>query len=132
MGNNYRFRDVRGGAGGVNIGDGNISAGRDYQDNRSWHITVQSLGRDLELLTTAIEELRLTSGERQQAAHALHGARGAAAAGDQAGVGGHVRRFTEVLKDAGTLAGAGSSLIDALTRIGRWLGPVGAAVLALL
>jgi len=130
MGDNFRFRDVTGGAGGVNIGRGNISAGRDYQDNRSWQITVPD--RDLELLTAAIEELRLTAGERQQAAQALHGAKDAAAAGDRAGVGGHVRRFTEVLKDAGALAGAGATLVDALTRIGRWLGPVGAAVLALL
>ena len=132
MGNNYRFRDVHGGAGGVNIGDGNRAAGRDYQDNRSWHTTVQSLDEDLERLTTALDGLRLSASERQQAALALHGAKGAAASGDQAEVGGHVRRFTEVLRDAGALAGAGATLIDALTRIGRWLGPVGAAVLALL
>jgi hypothetical protein len=50
----------------------------------------------------------------------LRGVHGAAAAGDQAGVGEHVRRFTEVLRDAGALAGAGATPIDALTRIGRW------------
>ena len=147
MGNKYRFRDVRGGAGGVNIGDGNISVGRDYQDNRSWQridnrggvyagrdlsMSAPSLAKDLELLTKAIEELRLTGAERQRAAGELREAKAAAAAGDQTKIGGHVRRFTEVLKDAGALAGAGSSLVETLTRIGRWLGPIGAAVLALL
>jgi hypothetical protein len=122
MGDNYRFRDVTSGAGAINIGRGTQVGG---------DLTV-SVGADLEMLSRALEELRLTATERQQAGHALHGAKGAAAAGDQAGVGGHMRRFTEVLKDAGALAGAGATLIDALTRIGRWLGPVGAAVLALL
>jgi hypothetical protein len=145
MGNEYRFRDVTGGAGGVNIGDGNISVGGDYRDNRSWQridnrggtyagrdLTAPSLGGDLELLARAIKELRLTATERERAARELNEAKAAAAANDRAKVGSHVRRFTEVLKDAGALATAGNSLIDTITRIGRWLGPVGAAVLALL
>ncbi|HEV2782987.1 MAG TPA: hypothetical protein VGX25_26675 [Actinophytocola sp.] len=144
MGDNYRFRDVTGGAGGINIGDGNVSVGGDYQDNRSWQridnrggiyaggdLSV-SLGQDLELLTRALAELRLTPAERQRAGRALDEARVAAAAHDQAGIGGHLRRFTEALKDAGALASAGGSVVEALTRIGRWLGPVGAALLALL
>lgn len=144
MGDNYHFRDVTTGTGGVNIGRGNVNAGRDHQDNRTWQridnrggtfaggdITV-SLDADLESLGRALEELRLTAAERERAARALEGAKAAAAAKDQAGLGGNLRRFTEVLKDAGGLAGAGATVIDALTRIGRWLGPIGAAVLALL
>jgi hypothetical protein len=146
MGDNYRFRDITTGAGGVNIGTGN-RAGRDYHDNshrqhidnrggvyagRDLTITNPTLDKDFELLARAIEGLRLTMVERKQAEQELHGAKAAATAGDQAKVGGHVRRFTEVLRDAGALAGASTSLVDALTRIGRWLGPVGAAVLALL
>jgi hypothetical protein len=147
MGNEYRFRDVRGGAGGVNIGDGNISVGRDYQDNRSRQqidnrggtyaggdLTVEkpSLAEDLELLARALAELRLSASEREQAAGELHAAKTAADADDRAGIGGHLSRFTEVLKNAGALATAGTSVVDTLARIGRWLGPLGAAVLTLL
>lgn len=141
----YRFRDAQGGAGGVTIGD--ASAGSDYHDNRSRQhpgnrggvnagrdLTVgrPSLGQDLELLSQALAELRLTTAERKQAARQLHAARNATDANDRARIGGHLHSFAELLNNAGALATAGTSVVDALTRIGRWLGPLGAAVLAQL
>jgi hypothetical protein len=149
MGNEYRFRDIHGGAGPVNIGDGNISVGGDYQDNRTRQridnrngvyagrdltVSAPSLSADLDLLVRALEQLRLTESERDLVARELDAARTAVSEpqSDPATVGGHVRRVTELLSNAGALATAGATLIDPLTRIGRWLGPVGAAVLALL
>ncbi|MGW0193751.1 L-threonylcarbamoyladenylate synthase [Nonomuraea sp. NPDC003201] len=37
-----------------------------------------------------------------------------------------------MLERAGALAGAGATLIDALSRIAQWLGPLGAGALSLL
>lgn len=85
---------------------------------------------DVEALGTALRGLRLADPQRAEAAAALDAFRGALpdkpVAGEQLG------RFTRVLRDAAALATAGAALVEPLTRIGRWLGPFGAAVLALL
>ena len=43
-----------------------------------------------------------------------------------------LERFTELLTAAGALASAGSSLTRPIAAIARWLGPIGAALLARL
>lgn len=47
-------------------------------------------------------------------------------------VAGRLDRVTRALSRAGALAAAGAGLVGPLTTLGRWLGPAGAAVLALL
>lgn len=141
MGDTYRVGDV-GGSGQVSIGRG----GRNHQDN-STHHTIDNRGgtyvggnvtaappellNDLDALGAMLEQLRLTGDERAEAESQLGAARAAVEKGpDQAAA--PMRRFTEILKGAGALAAAGAALVEPLTRIGRWLGPVGAAVLQLL
>lgn len=51
---------------------------------------------------------------------------------DRSVVGSHMSRLTRGLKEAGALASSGESLLRSLGTIARWLGPVGAGVLALL
>jgi hypothetical protein len=110
--NEYRFRDVR----------GSDAAG-------SLLVSQPALASDLDLLTQALTELRLSTAERQQAARELHATRNAARADDRVRIGGHLRTLTELLHDAGALPTAGTSVVGALTRIGHHLGPAGAAVL---
>jgi hypothetical protein len=141
MGDTYRVGDV-GGSGQVNIGRG----GRNSQNN-SRHTTIDNRGgtyvggnvtaappellNDLDALGAVLKRLRLTGDERADAERQLVAARAAVEKGpDQAAV--PLRRFTEILKGAGALASAGAALVEPLTRIGRWLGPLGAAVLQLL
>ena len=47
-------------------------------------------------------------------------------------VAGRLDRVTRALSQAGALAAAGAGLVGPLTTLGRWLGPAGAALLALL
>ncbi|CRK60592.1 hypothetical protein [Alloactinosynnema sp. L-07] len=131
-------------------GSGNINVGGNYhQDNRTWHQNVDNRGgvyagrdmvvqvppellRDLDHLSGLLGKLRLSEQERSAAASALGQARQAADQADPEGVGNHLHRFTRALVNAGAVAQAGTSLTDAIGRIATWLGPVGAAVLALL
>ncbi|WP_436492917.1 hypothetical protein [Actinokineospora sp. HUAS TT18] len=130
-------------------GSGNINVGGNYhQDNRSYRQNIDNRGgmyagrdmvvqlppgllRDLDHLDAVLGSLRLTDQERSAATAALGQVRQAAGQ-DQQATGGHLQRFTRVLVNAGAVAQAGTSLTDAITRIAQWLGPVGAAVLALL
>jgi hypothetical protein len=75
--------------------------------------------------------VRFTGDERADAQRQPGAARAAVENGPDQAVA-PLRRFTEILKGAGALAAAGAALVEPLTRIGRWLGPVGAAVLQLL
>jgi hypothetical protein len=141
MGDTFRVGDV-GGSGQVNIGRG----GSNYQDNSS-HQTIDNRGgtyvggnvtaappgllNDLDALGAMLEQLRLTGDERAEAERQLGAAR-AAVENEPQQAADPLRRFTEILKGAGALATAGAALVGPLTRIGQWLGPVGAAVLQLL
>lgn len=134
----FRMRDVSTGGGQVNIGSGNTNVGRDAIDNRGGvlaggDVTI-TLASDLDALTAALDGLRLTSEERAGAVRELAGLRSSAVGErpDRQRAGEHLRRFTGLLRDAGALAAAGAALVEPLTRIARWLGPVGAAVLSLL
>ncbi|OLF19019.1 hypothetical protein [Actinophytocola xanthii] len=134
------FRDLRTGGGQVNIGSGNTNVGGDHVDRRVDNRGGVFAGRDLVLtpasdtqsLADALATLRLTEAERAEALTALEAFRAAAGTPDRGKAGEHLRRFTAVLRDTGALASAGAALVDPLTRLGRWLGPVGASVLALL
>ncbi|MGH3880926.1 MAG: hypothetical protein ACRDSK_28210 [Actinophytocola sp.] len=142
MGDTFRFGDV-GGSGQVNIGRG----GRNHQDD-SQHHHVDNRGgyyvggdvtagappellADLDALSALLGGLRLTADERAEAESQLETARAAAEREPERAAAG-MRRFTEIVKDAGALTSAGAALVEPLMRIGRWLGPVGAAVLSLL
>lgn len=48
---------------------------------------------------------------------------------DRGVIAGRLRRFTELLMDAGALASAGASLIRPIRAIATWLGPIGAALI---
>jgi hypothetical protein len=141
----FRIRDVSAGGGGqVNIGSGNTNVGGDQIDNRGGtfagrDLTVErpSLASDIEALGALLGQLRLTESERAEATRELDAFREASrtAGGkepDREKAGSHLRRFTTLLRDAGALAGAGATLVEPLIRLGRWLGPIGASVLALL
>ncbi len=138
----FRLRDVSvGGGGQVNIGSGNTNVGGDQIDNRGGtfagrDLTVErpTLASDIAALGTLLDQLRLTESERAEAARELAGFREAADGRepDREQAGTHMRRFTTLLRDAGALAGASATLVEPIIRIGRWLGPIGAAVLALL
>ncbi|GIF00485.1 hypothetical protein [Paractinoplanes rishiriensis] len=56
----------------------------------------------------------------------------AAAHPDAGQVAGRLERLTRELNRWGALAGAGASLTGPLQTLGRWLGPAGATLLALL
>jgi hypothetical protein len=107
----------------VNLGTGNTNVGRDQ---------VITLAGDIDALGAALRGLPLTEAGRAEAARQLAAFHAAADREDKPRASTHLSRFTKVLKDAGALAAAGASLIEPLTRIGRWLGPLGAAVLTLL
>lgn len=51
---------------------------------------------------------------------------------DSAGLGERLGRVTEILVSAGALVSAGTGLGSAITKLGTWLGPFGAAALGLI
>lgn len=110
------------GGGQINLGSGNTNVGRDQ--------VVATLTGDLDALDAALRGLRMTDTQRTEAVRALDAFRGAVQ--DKPTASEHLQRFTRVLRDAGALATAGTALVEPLKRIGQWLGPLGAAVLALL
>ena len=63
---------------------------------------------------------------------ALAEAAAASCNGDKGRVAASLVRATGTLKEAGALASAGTALIESLKRAAKIIGPVGAAVLALL
>lgn len=117
------FNNITVNGGQVNLGTGNTNVGRDQ-------VTVTLTG-DIDALGAALETLPLTDLQRAEASRALAAFQATAPTNKQTATS-HLRRFTTVLRDAGALATAGAALIEPLTRIGRWLGPIGAAVLTLL
>ncbi|HEV2873418.1 MAG TPA: hypothetical protein VG409_18605, partial [Actinomycetota bacterium] len=78
--------------------------------------------------------LRLTEAERSSAEQDLAAMREAVDRPDPdtTAAGRHLRSFTANLKEAGALATAGVTLAESIAKIAHWLGPLGAAALALL
>jgi len=142
MGDSYDFSNLRGGAGAVNVVAGRANTGGNRIDNRGGVYAggnmdvLQPAGllRDLDLLNEVLVGMRLTAAERDTAARELGTVGGLAASGDAnpERALSHMRRFVETLKEAGATVDAGARLLEPLTRICRWLGPAGAAILALL
>ena len=132
----YRFGDV---SGPVQTGDGvQYSAGRDqYVAGRDQ--VVHGMGSpevlaELARLHEALPGLRLTQAERARAESDLQTLEQAVRRPEPDTEAGrrHLESFTSGLKDAGALAGAGATLVESITKIAQWLGPLGVGVLALL
>src|SRR4029453_19461067 len=82
----------------------------------------------------ALAGLRLTQAERSSADQDLQAMRDAVDRPDpdKGAASRHLQSFTTGLKDAGALATPGRSLAEARAKMAHWLGPLGAAVLAVL
>src|SRR5918995_1455616 len=85
-------------------------------------------------LREALAGLRLTEAERSSAEQDLAAMREAVDRPDPdtTAAGRHLQSFTANLKEAGALATAGVALAESIAKIAHWLGPLGAAALALL
>ena len=89
---------------------------------------------ELASIRQALDELRLTAAERNGVEADVAAMEAAARADDPDA---HALRqrlesLTSTLKDAGALASAGSTLVDSIAKLARWLGPLGAGVLSML
>jgi hypothetical protein len=141
-----KYFDFGGVNGPVQAGDGvQYAAGRDqYLAHGAQHVAGRDQvihgGASRELLAEVtslrqvLAELRLTSTERDSAAYELTAMEDAVRQDnpDRQALGQHLGAFVQGLREAGSLASAGTSLIESLSKIARWLGPLGAGVLALL
>ena len=132
----YSFGNV---SGPVQTGDGiQYTAGRDqYVAGRDQFVlgeTSREVLAELANLRAALGGLRLTAAERAGAEQELEAMEDALRRPepDAETTGRHLQSFTAGLKDAGVLASAGASLVESIGKIAQLLGPVGAAVLALL
>jgi hypothetical protein len=140
---NHRSGNING---PVQMGDGvQFNAGRDqFVAYRDQYVAgrdqvvhdreTREVIAELACLRQALKELRLTSGERDRAERELTAIEGAmdSREPDTTAVEGHLQSFTAGLKEAGALASAGTSLAMSIGTIAHWLGPLGAAVIALL
>jgi hypothetical protein len=139
----YRFGNVQG---PVQTGDGvQYTAGRDqhvagrdqYVAGRDQVAAPGQTGEvlaELAALRDALAALRLTEAERANAEQDLAAMQDAVDRPDPdpAAAGRHLQSFTANLKEAGALATAGVALAESIAKIAHWLGPLGAAALALL
>jgi hypothetical protein len=132
----YRFGNVQG---PVQTGDGvQYTAGRDqYVAGRDQVVVHGQAGEvlaELAGLREALAGLRLTEAERSSAEQDLEAMKEAIDRPDPdtTAAGRHLQSFTANLKEAGALATAGVALAESIAKIAHWLGPLGAAALALL
>ena len=132
----YRFGNVQG---PVQTGDGvQYTAGRDQYVAGRDQVIAQGQGAEvlaeLSSLREALAGLRLTEAERASADQDLQAMRDAVDRPDpdKGAASRHLQSFTSGLKEAGALATTGVTLAESIAKIAHWLGPLGAAVLALL
>ena len=132
----YRFGDVQGPV--YTAGRDQYVAGR-YQytaglDQIVSHGEVGEVLAELATLREALAGLRLTEAERSSAERDLAALEEAVDRPDPdpTTAGRHLQSFTANLKEAGALATAGVALAESIAKIAHWLGPLGAAALALL
>jgi hypothetical protein len=139
----YRFGNIQG---PVQTGDGaQYTAGRDQyvahgdqnvagRDQVVHAATSREVLAELANLRQALAELRLTAAERADAERDLTAMETAVRnpEPDTTAAGSHLHSFAAGLRDAGALASAGTSLAESIGKIAQWLGPLGAAALALL
>jgi len=125
----YSFGDVHGpvqtGAGHQNVVGGDQVI---YREQR------ESLLNEMARVQDAVAQLQLATGARRDVVQALTAVEGALRSDnpDREQAGRSLEAVTVRLQEAGTLASAGSALIDALSRLAHWIGPMGHGVLALL
>jgi hypothetical protein len=122
----YRFGNVQG---PVQTGDGvQYTAGRDQYVAGRDQVIAQGQGAEV------LAGLRLTEAERARADQDLQALRDAVDRPDpdKGAASRHLQSFTSGLKEAGALATTGVTLAESIAKIAHWLGPLGAAVLALL
>lgn len=116
--------------------DQTVVHGDQYSAGRDQTVSIGAVDPVAEVanLRQALEELRLTAAERDRAERDLAALQQAVEQPepDRPEAGRRLHTLTEGLKEAGALATAGSSLVESLVKLATWLGPLGAAVLALL
>ncbi len=142
-GDHISFGNVTGpvqtGDGVQNVSYGDQIIGGDNQTvvRASESATIGSLAEvtsSVEQLRAELDQMRLSTAERDAAARELAGLQAAVDAPDDQrdAAAQHLHAFTAGLKEAGAMASAGSSLVESIGKVARWLGPLGATVLALL
>lgn len=132
MSDSFRFGDV---SGPVVAGSNNTVAGRDQViAGGDVHIGDRiganpAMAEAIAGLKEELARLRLTAEERQSAEQHLDAVAGASDRGEAAG---HLEGFVQVVKNAGDTAVAGTRIVDLVSTMVKWLGPVAAGVMALL
>jgi hypothetical protein len=117
-------------------GDQYVAHGDQYVAGRDQNVRsdASAVATELAALRVALAELRLTATERRAVEQDV-AAMEAATAGDEPdrpALSRHLESVTATLQRAGLLAAAGAGLVEPLTRLAHWLGPLGASVLTRL
>jgi hypothetical protein len=87
----------------------------------------------LDQISQGLAQARLTAEERAAAEAELKALQGEASPTTRPdAAAGHLEALTRGLRGAGALAGSGATLAESIVKLARWLGPLGAGVLALL
>lgn len=116
-------------------GDQNVSHGDQYVAGRDQivHPDAATVATELAALREALAELRLTAAERQAVEQDVAAMEAAADdETDRPAVARHLESLTATLQRAGALAAASVGLVEPLSRLARWLGPLGTTVLTRL
>lgn len=138
-----RFGNV---SGPVQTGEGNqmVAGGDQFVAGGDQSVVSRSsassadVAEQLAEIQTVLHELaglRLTAAERESVERSMAGMEQSltgTTAPDPVETARHLQSAASVLKEAGALASAGSSLTGAFVRLAKWLGPVGAGVLAMI
>jgi hypothetical protein len=117
-------------------GDQYVSHGDQYVAGRDQivHPDAATVATELAALREALAELRLSAAERQAVEQDVAAMEAAVDDDetDRPAVARHLDSLTATLQRAGALAAASVGLVEPLSRLARWLGPLGATVLARL
>lgn len=135
-----KHRDI---SGNVQIGNGmqNTVAGTNYAVMGKGNIYGPSkanlpaeLRNELEVLRSAIEELRLTASERARAQEQLQAVEDALTeeTPNKSKAAEQLQNFAMMVKETGGVVAAGSSIAAAIGTIASWLGPLGAGIISRL
>jgi hypothetical protein len=105
-----------------------------YGDQHATVVSLADAHTAARALLAAVHRVDLRPDLRDHLLNDAAAVEGAIAGGtpDQQEVAGRLDRITRALSQAGALVAAGASLVGPLITLGRWLGPAGAALLALL
>ena len=111
-------------------GDAVIEGG--IHASATWEVV--ELRRTIDRVQEGVAALELTPSTREAVNQALEAAAQEAAQPkpDKHDVAEHLGNATRTLNDAGALVGAGTSVVEALSRAAALLGPVGAALISVV